>query len=239
MFFQGSLLRVTFFHYLNCQIISIMQTDIHISYEMIYQRGESWVNYYEPHWVKNTIGMWVCINDGRAVDFYSLNRIGEVVESEELPTASHPDLSIDRDKELGASYQHIYNCGSKGYKKIELSETKEAMNLDKIYYKEAGIYTDSFGNFSEIKHPSLSKMRVDINSSTPVDDIDVKFIWEAIYIGEVVMCLSQEYDGTLSFRAKGSSPHNRVKFALKRRSKGKFYFQRVKKVIVDEDKWYG
>lgn len=97
-----------------------MQTEIHISYEMIHQRGESWVNYYELHWAKNTIGMWVCIDDGRAVNFYSANRIGEVVESVELPTGSQPHLSIDRDKELGATYQHIYNCGIKGYKKIEL-----------------------------------------------------------------------------------------------------------------------
>lgn len=35
-----------------------MQTDIHISYDMIYQQGESWVNYYELRWVKNTIGLW-------------------------------------------------------------------------------------------------------------------------------------------------------------------------------------
>lgn len=107
-----------------------------------------------------------------------------------------------------------------------------------MYYKEVGIYKNSFGDFVDIKYPSLKKMKEDIHSSTPIEDFDVRLIWDAIFNGEVVMYLSKNYDRVLSFRAKGASPHNRVKFSLVRRGKKGFIYKLIKKVVVDEDKWY-
>jgi hypothetical protein len=107
-----------------------------------------------------------------------------------------------------------------------------------MHYKEAGIHTDSFGNIVDIKYPTLRKMKEDILSASAIEDVDVKNIWDAIYIGEPLICMSRRYDAVLSFRAKGSSPHNRVKFAFSRTVGKKFFYKFIKKVVVDEDKWH-
>lgn len=107
-----------------------------------------------------------------------------------------------------------------------------------MYYKEAGVYKDSLGVVTDIIFPSLKKMKEDIHSSTPIEDVDVRLIWDAIFNGEVVMYLSKKYDRVLSFRAKGASPHNRVKFSFVRRGKKGFFYKQIKKIVVDEDKWY-
>ena len=107
-----------------------------------------------------------------------------------------------------------------------------------MYYKEAGFFKDSFGNYNDIKYPSLRKMKEDIHSATSIEDIDVRMIWDAIYNGEVVLYLSKVYDQVLSFRAKGASPHNRIKFSFVGVGRKGAFYKQIKKVVIDEDKWY-
>lgn len=99
------------------------------------------------------------------------------------------------------------------------------------------IITEFEGCF-DYQYPSLKKMKEDILSSTHINDKDVLLVWETIFNGEAVSYLSEKYERVLSFRAKGPSPHNRVKFSFVRKGVKGYYYQKIKKVIVDEDKWY-
>ncbi|MET0461504.1 MAG: hypothetical protein ABW007_00065 [Chitinophagaceae bacterium] len=95
---------------------------IHVSFEMAYQKGEDWINYYELHWRETSDGMWKCVDDGRAMNFFMANKIGLKLDQGNLPSNVTPDTKFERDREIGARFQHIYKCCKRGYIKVPIPE---------------------------------------------------------------------------------------------------------------------
>lgn len=108
-----------------------------------------------------------------------------------------------------------------------------------VHYAALGDYNKATGQLLDVSYPNLNDMKNDLLSSTPIDDADIIFIWEAIAMGQPFFTLARAYDKVLSFRSKGLSPHNRIKFYFSHvTDNNQYYYKVIKTVIVDEDQWY-